>query len=1066
MTEDIKQKDATHDEKEKMLGRELANPSFDPDTDNKTDLVGLDVTEPGGADISKTARTSLGIYLGSYVRWGRRQVKPGNTFYPTWERSSVAQSHNRGDKLTPPPSQAEGTFYQQDESQLLTTTDFFEPKDQLAKLIDKTGKDVSLPDSRPGGSGDPGRESGKDVYSSLSGQTLLKEISEKGPGERGSPAKLTDRGKKYQKFLLENLVKANLYHPPPNSPFIENKGTTNEEEMMKGLFTIQRDLGSFKKDGIHVKVSDMSKIALGLLAQSAGERDMASWVLAGDFDLDFLSQNILHTTEQLGIKGVPVHRLRIKNLIVAKERLQKIVQAARGNDDIIGTLSQNSLNDRGITGAGSDNYQSSPMNSVSYAQLNSFLEPFGSLGGSGGMLAIALEGVLALMATSLLISGIDALFNIGSPSFASDAGRGDDGWVNPNKPWQYELGSHRGEGAGNDVKSVLKKLLRITATDYDFENCVANGIMLLMGFDRNVTSQAGLLGLAGITAANVAAFALNLALSPSYYANLFRQIVRDTNEITAKFKEIGGSFTSGITSIVALVEKLTSSKAYQFIMIAAGIGDADLKSVYGQLDVGDENKLLDVEINPTAVATATNPNDIKVGIHRQKISRWEGGRNPLSLHTFLASNFRSKLRQTETQNGSSIRKTGSSIRKKYVPAPGSVRKIERDLEAEYMPFYFHDLRTHEVLSLPAFVTQFSENFAVNHTSNNGYGRQDAVRTYESTERSMSFAFKLVSFNKADFDEMWLLVNKLVAMCYPQYSKGRKRQYKQDATTYQFTQPFSQTPAASPVIRLRFGDVLKSNYSKESLKKQFGDMIDVDVDNERREYRNAVNDYVSDFKRKFENNKFTMASSYGKLSGPEDKWKLVGVSRVGRKKTKSWPAGSRVEILSQTILGIAQVRGENDTVPTTIDIVSDGSIEFDVTRLSDSQINADPVVLQKKSALDAKLKGKELTAAQMTDFFKPENNAIVRSFNSTRGKGLAGVITSLAFDYGNYPYETTLGSRAPKMIDVSLGFAPIHDLPLGLDYNGEMRAPSHPVGGTMKGFGAVYSDEEIKKKTPG
>ena len=73
--------------------------------------------------------------------------------------------------------------------------------------------------------------------------------------------------------------------------------------------------------------------------------------------------------------------------------------------------------------------------------------------------------------------------------------------------------------------------------------------------------------------------------------------------------------------------------------------------------------------------------------------------------------------------------------------------------------------------------------------------------------------------------------------------------------------------------------------------------------------------------------------------------------------------------------------------------------------------------------------------------------------------MAGVITSLNLNYGEYPYETIPGSKAPKMIDVSLGFSPIHDLPLGLDYEGKLRAPSHPVGSIMKGFGSVYGDED-------
>ena len=37
----------------------------------------------------------------------------------------------------------------------------------------------------------------------------------------------------------------------------------------------------------------------------------------------------------------------------------------------------------------------------------------------------------------------------------------------------------------------------------------------------------------------------------------------------------------------------------------------------------------------------------------------------------------------------------------------------------------------------------------------------------------------------------------------------------------FTQPFSQVMGASPLVRLRVGDVIKSNYSKFNLARVFG-----------------------------------------------------------------------------------------------------------------------------------------------------------------------------------------------------------------------------------------------------
>jgi hypothetical protein len=86
-----------------------------------------------------------------------------------------------------------------------------------------------------------------------------------------------------------------------------------------------------------------------------------------------------------------------------------------------------------------------------------------------------------------------------------------------------------------------------------------------------------------------------------------------------------------------------------------------------------------------------------------------------------------------------------------------------------------------------------------------------------------------------------------------------------------------------------------------------------------------------------------------------------------------------------------------------------------------------------------------------EFYDNENNAVVRSFRSTMGRGLAGFIDAFDIDYGDYTWETALGSRAPQMVKISIGFAPIHDIPPGLDADGFNRAPIYNVGKIMNGI---------------
>jgi len=82
------------------------------------------------------------------------------------------------------------------------------------------------------------------------------------------------------------------------------------------------------------------------------------------------------------------------------------------------------------------------------------------------------------------------------------------------------------------------------------------------------------------------------------------------------------------------------------------------------------------------------------------------------------------------------------------------------------------------------------------------------------------------------------------------------------------------------------------------------------------------------------------------------------------------------------------------------------------------------------------------------FMAPANNAIVKSFEHNKGRGLAGVIKQLSFNWIDFNWETDWGARAPMGTKVTISFDCIHDLPPGLDASGYMRAPTHNVGSVM------------------
>jgi hypothetical protein len=86
------------------------------------------------------------------------------------------------------------------------------------------------------------------------------------------------------------------------------------------------------------------------------------------------------------------------------------------------------------------------------------------------------------------------------------------------------------------------------------------------------------------------------------------------------------------------------------------------------------------------------------------------------------------------------------------------------------------------------------------------------------------------------------------------------------------------------------------------------------------------------------------------------------------------------------------------------------------------------------------------AMNLANFFG-NDNPIIRSFNSTAGRGLAGFITNMSMNYSEATWDTSLihGQRAPMTVQIDINFDVVHDIAPGLDADGYMRAPLWPVG---------------------
>jgi hypothetical protein len=117
----------------------------------------------------------------------------------------------------------------------------------------------------------------------------------------------------------------------------------------------------------------------------------------------------------------------------------------------------------------------------------------------------------------------------------------------------------------------------------------------------------------------------------------------------------------------------------------------------------------------------------------------------------------------------------------------------------------------------------------------------------------------------------------------------------------------------------------------------------------------------------------------------------------------------------------------------------------------------------KSANDARKDTQTSAIALMnpyTDDGKKFNNPITAAYESGMSRGIAGFITQLDINYNESTWETSrIGSKAPMLVKVTMNFSPIHDIPLGIDHTGMMRAPAYNVGRVNNGFFGDSHDNE-------
>lgn len=448
-----------------------------------------------------------------------------------------------------------------------------------------------------------------------------------------------------------------------------------------------------------------------------------------------------------------------------------------------------------------------------------------------------------------------------------------------------------------------------------------------------------------------------------------------------------------------------------------------------------------------------------------------------------------------------------------------VKKMEDYLERDYMPFYFHDLRTNEIISFHAFLDSATDSIQAEYNETEGYGRVGVIPIYKNTKRSINFSFKVLAVNDGDHDQMWYKLNRLAACLYPQYSEGRLLEYQGN----KFIQPFSQVFAASPLIRLRLGDLWKSNYSKLAVARLFG--LSGQIQGREETFKLATTRQISARQpttniREQQQRRNNEISNLNRPLQPGDRVQIRPTSNKNR-----WPIVIPQDAARTEARSLGQQIGQYRIVPGAFLYIPAGFVEGEIVEyhpstrgtgnnylvritnpraggsgqqsgfrtISGNRRGASPTSLFRASGDDptgdivcvnpdrltrilpeAEPEITDSTVAteainnSIDDFFKCDGenpNPIMKAFCTTEGKGLACVIKSMNFEnIMEAPWVTDkFDGRAPSLVTVNMEITPIYDVSPGLDYKGAMTAPIWAAGQIVTNMmGNEYSSEQGHK----
>ena len=712
-------------------------------------------------DLDGATRGLLGDYL-KYV------VDNVDTFFPLRGGNSTAPSAERGSSLQPAqnssaeivfaPSDGSGVNTNYSDSGYFDSTDT--PLDSVVNKVNGVDGNTLLPNIK----GAPIDTLGR----------VLVETPEDDTGKPGRPIKQ----------ILRNFNRFNPTQLPGGKVYVE-RGSTAQSFDSSEYTTAQRDFGDYDKNATGITLEQLKDVAGSMLLKSAGWDD-------GDNPTQSAPPNEeLTQSEARGTIERDIYTYRL-----TPDRAYGAPTTEQG----------------GSTRAGRGSFVTSDLSADSSKSYGSTTTPDSPFYSSNSNVILA----QAAAAISLLISRVEEAIPkvLDYISNAENANRGAGPY-----PKGYST------KVGKLAKYEFIKRTVFIPTIYPYSDCVRAGLKIMFSGADNYAGRQGVYE------------------SPGFWLSIAKTVLRST-DIIATTIYTAGKDSPGVDDkdkTRKVLDAIGRSKIVGFMNAAATSGDILLRITKGSDDLAALNSTpldYDVDTIPDGPASRVSKSRSRNGTNSTSLA-WRNSSVP-SVFALSRAAVDASAKMNSIVTGPSPAKAmlaGTLYEKTYVDRsfgsyvdkgtnhtvrriPKEVVKILEDrLDAEYVPFYFHDLRTNEIIGLHAFLDTLSDSYSPSFNGTRGFGRIDDVQIYSKTSRTLGINFRMVATSKEDFNEMWFKINKLTTLVYPQWTEGTA--VGDGENNNRFMQPFSQVIGSSPIIRIRIGDVIKSNYSRFNLARIFG-----------------------------------------------------------------------------------------------------------------------------------------------------------------------------------------------------------------------------------------------------